>query len=117
MRSVLAIVSSNKAENKEATMKRSVFISLFVGIQFVLVTLQVYKHSKHTQMLYDKQKHEAYKINLLAKKQQLTQELYACKDRTIIKQYAINNLHMEPVRLSQIKKISTPGQMINEQGV
>jgi len=98
-------------------MKRSIFISLFIGTQLFLVTLQVYKHSKHTQMLYDKQKHEAHKINLLAKKQQLTQELYACKDRTTIKQYAINSLHMEPVRLSQIKKIATSGQAFDEQNV
>ncbi len=98
-------------------MKRSFFISLFIGAQFALITLQVYKHSKHTQMLYDKQKNEAHKINLLAKKQQLTQELYACKDRTTIKQYAAKNLHMEAVRLSQIKKISKVGQTIDEQSV
>lgn len=98
-------------------MKRSIFISLFIGAQFALITLQVYKHSKHTQMLYAKQKHEAHKINLLAKKQQLTQELYACKDRTTIKQYAVKKLHMEPIRLSQIKKISKTGQMSDEQSV
>ncbi len=98
-------------------MKRSTFISLFIGTQLFLVTLQVYKHSKHAQLLYDKQKHELHKANLLAKRQQLTQELYACKDRTAIKEFATKELHMEPVRLSQIKKLSVVGASHDEQSI
>jgi len=98
-------------------MKRSTFISLFIGTHLLLVVLQVYKHSKHAQLLYDKQKQESRKTNLLARRQQLTQELYACKDRAAVKEFAVKQLHMEPIRLSQIKKLSVADVLHNEQNI
>jgi hypothetical protein len=37
----------------------------------------------------------------------LTQRLYASKDRTAIRQFAQKELGMEPIKLTQIKRLSS----------
>jgi len=86
--------------------KKPSFISFFIAVHIILIFLQVHKHTlfiKHnyTQQMYEK------KINALQdKKQQLTQELYALKDREAIKKFAHDTLQMRPYTLRQITKLS-----------
>lgn len=86
-------------------MKRSLFITIFVSAQVCLVVLQIYKHSNRITLMYTRQKNEAHKNQLVLKRQELTQKLYALQDRASIKEFAERELHMQPVQLSQIKKV------------
>lgn len=98
-------------------MKRASFLALFISVHIVFIVLQIYKHSCYAQFVYDKQKHESLKTNLLAKRQDLTGKLYACKDRSMVKEFAIKQLNMEQVKLSQIKKLPSIGVQHAKQNI
>lgn len=86
-------------------MKKNYFISFFICTHVVLIFLQVHKHTLFVKNSYHQQQYEK-KIALLAeKKQVLTQEIHAMKDRESIKQYACNKLKMRPYTLQQIQKL------------
>lgn len=87
-------------------MKRLSFMFIFVTTQVFLIVLQIYKQSHRIQLFYEKQKNETYKAELLLKRQELTQQLYALKDHGRIKQYAEQELKMQPVKLGQIQKMT-----------
>lgn len=87
-------------------MKRSPIIPVFIGVHLVCIVLQIYKHSLLVQASYAKQKYELARASLLQEKQQFTQELQALKNRTAIKQYAQTKLHMDTLKLKQIKRLN-----------
>jgi len=87
-------------------MKRSPIIPLFIGVHLLCMVLQIYKHSLLVQASYTKQKYELERESLLQKKQFLTQEFQAMKNRTSIKQYAQTKLHMDTLKLKQIKRLN-----------
>lgn len=87
-------------------MKRSPIIPVFIGVHLVCIVLQIYKHSLLVQASYAKQKYELARASLLQEKQQFTQELQALKNRTAIKQYAEAKLHMDTLKLKQIKRLN-----------
>ena len=87
-------------------MKRSPIIPLFIGAHLLCMVLQIYKHSLLVQASYTKQKYELERESLLQKKQLLTQEFQALKNRTNIKQYAQAKLHMDTLKLKQIKRLN-----------
>jgi len=86
-------------------MKRSPIIPLFIGVHLLCMVLQIYKHSLFVQASYTKQKYELARESLLQEKQQLTQELQVLKNRTSIKQFAQAKLHMDTLKLKQIKRL------------
>lgn len=88
-------------------MKVKPFLVAFIGINLALVFLQVHKHSQFIKYLYALQKNEQTKELLVKKKQSLTHQLYACKNRSAIKDCAIAQLHMKPIQLRQIKKLDS----------
>jgi hypothetical protein len=87
-------------------MKRSPIIPLFIGIHLLCMVLQIYKHSLFVQASYTKQKNELEREILIQEKQRLTQELQVLKNRNSIKQYAQAKLHMDTLRLKQIKRLN-----------
>ncbi len=86
-------------------MKKNSFLTIFISAHIILIFLQIHKHTLLVKNSYNQQQCEKKIATLTDKKQTLTQELYALKDRENIKQYAQNNLHMRPYKLSQVKKL------------
>lgn len=88
-------------------MKKKSFITLFITAHIVFIFLQVHKHTLFIKNSYNHQQCEKTIATLTEKKQKLTQELYALKDRDNIKKYAQNKLKMRPYALNQLKKLPT----------
>lgn len=86
-------------------MKIKPFLLAFVSIHVVLIFLQIHKHSQFIKYLYALQKNEQTRELLVKKKQALTHQLYACKNRSAIKDCAIAQLHMKPIQLRHIKTL------------
>ena len=86
-------------------MKRLTFITIFVVTHVGFIFFQIHKHTKIIQLSYEKQKLEKHRSQLIAKKQELTQELYSLKSRTAIARFAKKRLKMSKVKLKQIKKL------------
>lgn len=84
-------------------MKVSLTVALFIGVNVMLLFLQIHKTSMLVAQSYRKQKNEHILDELAKQKQSLTQQLFSAKNHAAIKSYASKNLGMEPVRLSQIK--------------
>lgn len=88
-------------------MKRSTFIAIFISTHFGFIFLQIHKHTGFIKQSFAKQKNERLLASLEVKKQQLTQDLHIAKNHASVREFAKTNLNMAPVRLSQIKKVST----------
>jgi len=86
-------------------MKRSYFIVVFISTHVFFIFFQIHKHSKIVKLSYQKQKNEQRKERLAQKIQELTQKLYAQKERSAIKKFAQEKLKMKKMKLSQIKKL------------
>lgn len=90
-------------------MKKNTFITIFIAIHVVFIFLQIHKYSQIIKQSYQKQKNELQKNELIQKKQLLTHQLYAMKNRSIVKKFAQESLNMHPINLSQIKKLNKHG--------
>ncbi len=86
-------------------LRKKTFFILFIAGHIIFIFLQIYNHTQNIQQTYKKQNYEKEYDILREEKQKLTQQLYALKDRTTIKQFAQHTLHMQPNRLNQVKKI------------
>jgi len=87
-------------------MKRSTFITIFIGAHIIFAGLQIYKQNEFTRLSYNYQKKENQKEQLVKKKNQLIHEQFAQTNHTDIKEFARQHLQMEPVNISQVKKLS-----------
>ncbi len=103
-------------------MPKITFFITFLCTQLLFVFLLIHKSSQFIKESYQKQKIELAKSELLHTKEVLTNQLYACKNPAAIKKFAQTNLNMQPVKLSQIKRISpqapplpahTPGEKVH----
>jgi cell division protein FtsL len=86
-------------------MKKNYFITFFITSHILLIFLQIHKHTLFIKHNYEQQQCEKKIATLTEKKQILTQELHALKDRENIKKYAQNKLGMRPYTLKQVKKL------------
>jgi len=86
-------------------MKKNSFLTIFISAHILLIVLQIHKHTLFIKNSYKHQQCEKKLVALTEKKQTLTQELYALKDRDNIKKYAQEKLHMRPYALNQVKKL------------
>ena len=86
-------------------MKRKTFIGLFITVHILFIAFQIDKQSRLVKLTYQKQRNDTEKQKLLARKQELTVELYNLKQPQAIKQYAQNNLNMKPLDIKKIKRI------------
>lgn len=86
-------------------MKKFYFVSIFIFTHLFFIFFQIHKHSTVIRLSYCKQKSEQQKEVLTQKIQELTQQLYALKERSAIKKYAQEHLKMRKVKLSQVKKL------------
>lgn len=88
-------------------MKKHSFITIFITAHILIIFLQIHKHTLFIKNSYNHQQCEKKLALLQEKKQTLTQELYALKDRDNIKKYAQDKLKMRPYALNQVKKLTT----------
>lgn len=86
-------------------MKKNSFITFFISVHIILIFLQVHKHTLFIKNNYQQQQYEKTIANLKERKQLLTQELHAMKDRESIKKFAYHKLNMRPYTLNQITKL------------
>ena len=87
-------------------MKKISFLTTFISAHIILIVLQIHKHTLFIKNSYNQQQCDKKLAALTEKKQTLTQELHAMKDRDNIKKYAQSKLNMRPYALNQVKKLS-----------
>lgn len=75
----------------------------FVIIQIFLIFFYIHKESSKIKLSYQKQKNEKLKQELIEQKQNLAQLLHEKQHQKEIKDFAINNLEMQKIKLNQIK--------------
>lgn len=93
-------------------MKRSAFIAIFIGAQLLFVVAQIHKHTLIAQLSYRRQEKEAQKYALIKQKEELINQWYMITDRSAVQKYAQDKLHLEPLSLSQVKKIEHDKQNV-----
>ena len=86
-------------------LKKKTFVILFIVGHIIFIFFQIYNHTQYIQQTYKNQSYEKKHDILCREEQKLTQQLYTLKNRTTIKQFAQNRLHMQSNRLNQVKKI------------
>jgi hypothetical protein len=74
-------------------------------INLLCISAQIYKHTQFIQYTYRKQTQEHVLNECEQNLSVLNQRLYASKDRTAIRQFAQKELGMEPIKLTQIKRL------------
>jgi hypothetical protein len=92
-------------KKRELRMHKLTFLFTVLGTQLLLVFLLIHKSGQFIKESYQKQKLELAKSELVHKKEIYTNQLYACKNPAIIKKFAQTELGMQPVKLSQIKRL------------
>ncbi len=85
-------------------MKKTTFVTLFIGTHVFLLGLQINTHSKLMKASYIRQRLEQEKEVLISQKQNLTQQLYASKNLEGTQKYATSQ-NMKKIELSQLKKL------------
>lgn len=87
-------------------MKKNLFLSLFIITNIGFLFLQIRKQMLFIKESFRKQKHERTLAKLEQKKQEIEHAMYLAQNKQEIKQYAQDELHMKPIRLTQLKKVS-----------
>ncbi len=87
-------------------MKKNRFLTIVIVTNIGFILLQIHKHNKVTELLYEKQRLEQQLETINKESNELKQELCALQDRQNVKKYAQKNLQMSAIRLAQMKKIT-----------
>lgn len=87
-------------------MKTRLFLALFVCIQIFFIFFHLHKQSSLIELAYQKQKNETVLAELIEQRKQLTHELQTLKNPSLVKKFAQEELHMEPIKMSALKKVS-----------
>ncbi len=87
-------------------MKKRTFITLFISVHLIFICALIDKQSRLTKLSYQKQASEQKLKKLKIKKQELTNKLLGFQNHQKIKEYATNELKMNPLFLKNIKKLS-----------
>jgi hypothetical protein len=85
-------------------MKQIQLIILFVLMNALFIFLLVHKQSQIIQLRYKIQRLEGEEKELLKKEEQLLYILQKQQDLKKVKDYALNDLEMEPIKLKDVKK-------------
>lgn len=73
----------------------------------VFIFLLIYKHTQLVQASFKVQKSEHAIESLKERRQELTNELYALKDHTSIKQFAQKSLNFKEMKLNQVSRFNS----------
>jgi hypothetical protein len=86
-------------------MKQNQFITIFLAVNVVFIFLHIHKHVRFVQHSFEKQRYERMLAQLEKERDVLTNQLYTLQNRSDIKAFAQETLHLRPIALSQIKKL------------
>jgi Tfp pilus assembly protein PilO len=86
-------------------MKKKTFVFIFLAVHILFIVFQIDKQNRMVRLSYKKQKQEQLQKTLKNKRQELTNKLYALKNKKEIKHFARTQLKMKPLKLKQIKRI------------
>lgn len=84
--------------------KQCIIACAIINITFIFA--QIYKHTQMVKYTYAKQHHEQTLLVHQQTIQELTQQLYALKDRNSIQQFAQQELNMEPIQIKHVKRVT-----------
>lgn len=87
-------------------MKKTFFIILFITTHIGFLILQIQKQTHSVHASYDKQKNERILMQLGQQKQALANKLQSLQNKHEIKEFAQNTLHLQPINLSQMQRLS-----------
>jgi hypothetical protein len=87
-------------------MKRKTFAALFFSTHILFIVLIIHKQNRFISLSYEKQKKERVREELHEKKKLLTQQYHAHVNPSMVKDFAKSQLRMEPVALSQVRKLN-----------
>jgi hypothetical protein len=87
-------------------MKQSTFFKYALVTNICFLFLVVYKSSRSIQLSYDRQAILNEKETLTHQQTELTHQVYARKNLTVIKQFALKELGMKPCTLHQVKQLT-----------
>ncbi|MDZ4153678.1 hypothetical protein [Methylicorpusculum sp.] len=87
-------------------MAKKTFLFTVLGAQLMFIFLLIHKSSQFIKESYQKQKIELIKNELAHRKELLTNQLYANKNPAQIKKFAQEQLNMQPIKISQLKRIA-----------
>ena len=93
-------------QEKVAVMYTKLALTAFITLQVLFTFLYIHKQSWYIQLIYQKQKYEKQKTNLIERKHQLQQELYARKDLRSAKDYA-QAQGMQKITRAQIRPVES----------
>lgn len=88
---------------RKLTTKRFWLIA-FVSCNLLFILLQIYKQSLFVKVAYTQQRLERERDALRQHKAQCLAELHTQRAYSKIKQFAVSQLGMQPIQLSQIHK-------------
>ncbi len=87
-------------------MKKTIFITLFIVTHIGFLFLQIQKQMESVKESFRKQKNERTLTQLEQEKQALTNTLQSLQNKQEIKEFAQKKLHLQPISLTQIKRLS-----------
>jgi len=87
-------------------MKYISFLTLFVGVQITGVLMQLYKQSQFIKLSYRKQRITLELAHTIKEKQEILHTIAMLHDATSVKKFAQEQLGLQPIALSQIKKVA-----------
>jgi cell division protein FtsL len=86
-------------------LKKYTFITLFIALHLFFIALQIHKQSMFMKNSYEKQRLEQKRKQLYTRKQELEQQIAELHNLDTIKQFAQEQLNMQPIERKQIKKL------------
>lgn len=98
-------------------MSKKTFLFTVLGAQLLFVFLLIHKSSQFIKESYKKQKLEVVKNELAHAKELSTNQLYALKNPALIKKFAQEQLGMQPIKISQLKRIANQKQEASDQSI
>lgn len=81
--------------------------AMLVGLHSIFVVLYIHKSSRFVQESYRMQHNETTMKQLEREKQQLLYNLNMVQSRSVIQDFARNNLGMQSITLKQVNKLFT----------
>jgi hypothetical protein len=88
-------------------MKKKYTAIAVAALQLILIAAYIHSNSVYVRMSFEKQRLEKQRIVLQERKQSLTHAVAALHNPNDVKQFAQEQLHMQPIALSNIKTLTT----------
>lgn len=86
-------------------MAKRTFLVTVISTNILFILIMLHKRNAFTEQLFNKQRLENQLHTLTKQEHMLQHELSALQDRSTVKTYAQTYLNMQPITLTQLKKL------------